>query len=190
MGVLNKLKGRMSGLNALTKGPSKHHGPAHCNVDYMHTKHWDDMRKRNAPGPGKAGEVYGFSTGRERDSGVNAVGAGLAAGQAQQGPVQSNPGQDIHDGLAAIGAGLAAASESKKEGKTGKIATGKDSRKKELDKLQKDNPDMTRGEARKKRRANNKSKKKSKKVEDKINKGKTEGKGIYYDPIDDTFELE
>jgi len=152
MGVLNKLKGRMSGLNALTKGPSKHHGPAHCNVDYMHTKHWDDMRKRNAPGPGKAGEVYGFSTGRERDSGVNAVGAGLAAGQAQQGPVQSNPGQDIHDGLAAIGAGLAAASESKKEGKTGKIATGKDNRKKELDKLQKDNPDMTRGEARKKRR--------------------------------------
>lgn len=132
MGVINKLKGRMSGLNALTKGPSKHHGPAHCNVDYMHTKHWDDMRKRNAPGPGKAGEVYGFSTGKERGSGVNAVGAGLAAGQAQQGPVQSNPGQDIHDGLAAIGEGLAAAegenkrkksiTKSKKEGKTGKEA--------------------------------------------------------------------
>ena len=84
-------------------------------------------------GPGKMGEVYGFSTGKERDSGVAAVGAGLAAGQAQQGPVQANPGQGIQDGLAAIGAGLAAAEQgenkrkesitkSKKEGKTGKEA--------------------------------------------------------------------
>ncbi len=53
MGVLNKLKGRMSGYNALTKGPAKHHGPAHCDVDYMHSPYWNDMRKRNAPGPGK-----------------------------------------------------------------------------------------------------------------------------------------
>jgi len=190
MGVLNKLKGRMSGLNALTKGPSKHHGPAHCNVDYMHTKHWDDMRKRNAPGPGKAGEVYGFSTGKERGSGVNAVGAGLAAGQAQQGPVQSSPGQDIHDGLAAIGAGLAAASDgenkrkesitkSKKEGKTGKEA--RQIWKKE------------RAEAKAKKQAKReqeKKDKKAKKVEDKINKGKTEGKGIYYNPSEDTFRLD
>lgn len=46
MGALNKLKGRM-------KGPAKGHGPAHCDVSYMHTPHWNDMRKRNAPGPGK-----------------------------------------------------------------------------------------------------------------------------------------
>lgn len=96
MGVLNKLKGRMSG-------------------------------------PRKTGEVYGFSTGKERNSGVAAVNMGLAAGQAQQAPVQAPAGQDVHDGLAAIGAGLAAASDgknlrkesitkSKKEGKTGKEA--------------------------------------------------------------------
>ena len=46
MGALDKLKGRI-------KGPAKGHGPAHCNVSYMHTPHWNDMRKRNAPGPGK-----------------------------------------------------------------------------------------------------------------------------------------
>ena len=63
-------------------------------------------------------------------------------------------------------------------------------RKKELDQLQKDNPDMTRGETRKKRRANKKAKKESKKFEDKINKGKTEGKGIYYNPSEDTFRVE
>ncbi len=96
MGVLNKLKGRMSG-------------------------------------PRKTGEVYGFSTGKERNSGVAAINMGLAAGQAQQAPVQAPAGQDIHDGLAAIGAGLAAASDgknlrkesitkSKKDGKTGKEA--------------------------------------------------------------------
>ena len=84
-------------------------------------------------GPGKTGEVYGFSTGKERKSGVAAINMGLAAGQAMQAPVQSPAGQDIHDGLAAIGAGLAAASDgtnqrkesitkSKKDGKTGKEA--------------------------------------------------------------------
>jgi len=79
MGVLNKLKSRMS-------------GPAQA-------------QDKNT--------VYGFDTGRARGSGVAAVNMGLAAGQAQQAPVQAPAGQDIHDGLAAIGAGLAAASDGK-----------------------------------------------------------------------------
>lgn len=81
MGVLNKLKSRIS-------------GPAQA-------------QDKNT--------VYGFDTGRARGSGVTAVNMGLAAGQAQQTPVQAPAGQDIHDGLAAIGAGLAAAPDSKRK---------------------------------------------------------------------------
>jgi len=146
MGVLNKLKGRMSG-------------------------------------PRKSGEVYGFSTGKERDSGVAAVSMGLAAGQAQQAPVQAPAGQDTHDGLAAIGAGLAAASDgknlrkesitkSKKEGKTGKEA-------REIWKKE-----------RAAKKAKEKAKKESKKVEKEVNKGDIpEGKSIYYNSSSDLFRF-
>ncbi len=154
MGVLNKLKGRMSGYNALTKGPASHHGPAHCDVDYMHTKYWDDMRKRNAPGPGKE---YQFETGKDytKDfsignrqssytSGSDAVSAGLAAAASQPEIEYDDKSQE----LAEIGSKVGAILGSKLNKRT-----------EELDKLQEDNSDMTRGEARKKRRANNKSKK-------------------------------
>jgi hypothetical protein len=144
MGVINKLKGRMSGYNALTRGPAK----------------FDD---------------FGFDPGYERSSATDAVSAGLAAGANQPEVDYEDRSQEI----AEIGAKLGKALGSK-------IAAGESNRKKELDQLQEDNPKMTRGEARKKRRA----KKKSKKVEDKINKGETEGKAIYYNPIDDTFRTD
>lgn len=164
MGVLNKLKGRMTGRNALTKGPGKHHGPAHCDVDYMHTKYWDDMRKRNAPGPGKE---YQFETGKDyaKDfsigdrqssytSGSDAVSAGLAAAASQPEIKYADMAGDIAEIGAKLGSVLG-----------DKIATGEQKRTEELDKLQKDNPDMSRGDARKKRRAN-------KKAEAEIAKGK------------------
>jgi hypothetical protein len=189
MGVLNKIKGRMTGRNALTKGPSKHHGPAHCDVDYMHSSYWNDMRTRNAPGPGKEYEfemskdyTKDFDIGQRQSSytsGGDAVAAGLAAGANQPEVKYADTAGD----LANIGSKLGEALGSK-------IALGEEKKAKELDQLQKDNPDMSRGDARKKRRANKKAKKKSKKVEDKINKGKTEGKGIYYNSSEDTFRLE
>lgn len=98
MGVLNKLKSRMSG-------------------------------------PRKSGEIYGFSTGRERGSGVDSVNMGLAAGQGQA-PIQSNVGAEIAETMAGIGANIGSAiaskegksdrsksiTKSKKDGKTGKEA--------------------------------------------------------------------
>lgn len=159
MGVLSKLKGRMTGRNALTKGPTKHHGPPHCDVDYMHTKYWDDMRKRNAPGPGKE---YEFEMGKDytKDfditgqksknytSGSDAVSQGLSAGANQPEVYYEDRSQEIAEIGSKLGEALA-----------GKIAAGESNRKKELDQLQKDNSDMTRGEARKKRRANKKAEK-------------------------------
>jgi hypothetical protein len=153
MGVLNKLKGRMSG-------------------------------------PRKSGEVYGFSTGKERDSGVATVSMGLAAGQAQQAPVQAPAGQDVHDGLAAIGAGLAAASDgknlrkesitkSKEDGKTGKEA-------REIWKKER----AAKKAKEKAEKAKEKAKKKSKKVEKEINKGDIpKGKSIYYNSATDLFRF-
>ncbi len=41
MGVLNKLKGRMTGRNALTKGPASPRRPALADVAYMHCHFWD-----------------------------------------------------------------------------------------------------------------------------------------------------
>jgi len=145
MGVLNKLKGRMSGYNALTKGPAKHHGPAHCDVDYMHSPYWNDMRKRNAPGPGKTDfEALVKKYDRGSGSGVSAVEAGLAAGKDMFSGVQhSDVGGDVAGTMAGIGEVAA-------------MAVGNSDRKKELDGLQKANKGMTRGEARKKRRSINK----------------------------------
>jgi len=149
MGVLNKLKSRMS-------------GPAQA-------------QDKNT--------VYGFDTGKARSSGVAAINMGLAAGQAQQAPVQATAGQDIHDGLAAIGAGLAAASDgenlrkesitkSKKDGKTGKEA-------REIWKKE-----------RAAKKAKEKAKKESKKVEKEINKGNTpKDKSIYYNSTTDMFRF-
>ena len=134
MGVLNKLKGRMTGRNALTKGPGKEY-EFEMGKDY--TKEFD------------IGERQSSYT-----SGGDAVAAGLSAAANQPEVEYDDKSQDLAEMGSKLGDALA-----------GKI--GKNNRKKELDQLQKDNSDMTRGEARKKRRA----KKKSKKVEDKINKG-------------------
>ena len=73
MGVLNKLKSRMSSY----RGPTQ--------VD-----------------PTKSSPVYGFDTGKARNSGVDAVNAGLAAGS-NQAPIQSNTAQDIADLGSTIG---------------------------------------------------------------------------------------
>tara|TARA_R100000541_G_scaffold58686_1_gene70303 strand:+ start:1206 stop:1841 length:636 start_codon:yes stop_codon:yes gene_type:complete len=98
MGVLNKLKSRMSSY----RGPTQ--------VD-----------------PTTSSPVYGFDTGRKRSSGVDAVNAGLAAGAAVA-PVVSNVGQQIADAGSSIGSAIGAMgkskrsesiSKSKKAGKTG-----------------------------------------------------------------------
>ncbi len=73
MGVINKLKGRM-------RGPAKGHGPSHCNVSYMHRPHWSDMRKRNAPGPGKVGDNSSGYTIPEADYEYAAT-PGMAVGE-------------------------------------------------------------------------------------------------------------
>ena len=67
MGVLNKIKGRMSGYNALTKGPSKSEVGSATEFDTM-----------------------GFNSGRERGSGSQSVAAGLAAGNAVAPPQQES----------------------------------------------------------------------------------------------------
>lgn len=98
MGVLNKLKSRMSSY----RGPTQ--------VD-----------------PTKSSPVYGFDTGKAINSGVDAVNAGLAAGYSQA-PVVSNVGQQIADAGSSIGSALGAMgkskrsesiSKSKEAGKTG-----------------------------------------------------------------------
>lgn len=98
MGVLNKLKSRMSSY----RGPTQ--------VD-----------------PTKSSPVYGFDTGKAINSGVDAVNAGLAAGYSQA-PVVSNVGQQIADVGSSIGSALGAMgkskrsesiSKSKEAGKTG-----------------------------------------------------------------------
>lgn len=160
MGVLNKLKGRMSGYNALTKGPGKEY-EFEIGKDYTKDFNITGQKSKN------------YTSAQE------AVSQGLSAGASQPDIYYEDRSQEIAEIGAKLGEALA-----------GKIATGENKRKKELDQLQKDNPDMTRGETRKKRRANKKAKRESKKVEDKINKGKTEGKGIYYNPSEDTFRVE
>ena len=74
MGVINKLKGRMSGYNALTKGPAK----------------FDD---------------FGFDPGNKPSSATEAVSAGLAAGAAQQAPIE----EDFGAKLAETGANISMA---------------------------------------------------------------------------------
>lgn len=78
MGVLNKLKSRMSSYSGPTKAD-----------------------------PTMASPVYGFDTGRAVRSGVDAVTAGLAAA-ANQTPVVSNVGESIAELGASIGSALAA----------------------------------------------------------------------------------
>lgn len=117
MGVIDKIRGRMSGYNALTKGPAKHHGPAHCDVDYMHSSYWNDMRKRNAPGPGKVAEfdTMGFDSGKGRTRGSDTVAAGLAAGSAAAPPQERDMGSEIAEVGSTIGKAIMSA-----EGKKGK----------------------------------------------------------------------
>ncbi len=93
MGVLNKLKSRMSSYS----GPTQ--------VD-----------------PTKSSPVYGFDTGRAVRSGVDAVNAGLAAGSNQD-PVVSNVGQQIAELGASIGSALAAADGKDKKPKKDKSNT-------------------------------------------------------------------
>ncbi len=88
MGVLNKLKSRMSSY----RGPTQ--------VD-----------------PTKSSPVYGFDTGRAIRSGVDAVNAGLAAGS-NAAPIVSNVGQQIAEAGANIGSALSNASSKDKNKKT------------------------------------------------------------------------
>jgi hypothetical protein len=91
MGVLNKLKSRMSSY----RGPTQ--------VD-----------------PTKSSPVYGFDTGKAINSGVDAVNAGLAAGY-NQAPIQSNTAQDIVDLGSTIGQAIGVAYGKDKEEKRPKI---------------------------------------------------------------------
>jgi len=84
MGVLNKLKSRMSSY----RGPTR-------------------------ADPTKSSPVYGFDTGKARNSGVDAVAAGLAAGS-NQAPIQNNTAQDIAGLGSTIGSALAAYGKDKK----------------------------------------------------------------------------
>ena len=93
MGVLNKLKSRMSSY----RGPTQ--------VD-----------------PTKSSPVYGFDTGRAVRSGVDAVTAGLAAA-ANQTPVVSNVGESIAELGASIGSALAAKDSKDKKPKKDKSNT-------------------------------------------------------------------
>ena len=93
MGVLNKLKSRMSSY----RGPTQ--------VD-----------------PTKSSPVYGFDTGRAIRSGVDAVTAGLAAA-ANQTPVVSNVGESIAELGASIGSALAAKDGKDKKPKKDKSNT-------------------------------------------------------------------
>jgi len=87
MGVINKLKGRMSGYNALTRGP------ASMNEDYAASTGFDD---------------FGFKSGyKSKTSGVNAVSAGLSAGAAQQAPVEEDFGAKLAETGANIGMAIA-----------------------------------------------------------------------------------
>lgn len=87
MGVLNKLKSRMS----------SYHGPTQ--VD-----------------PNQSSPVYGFDTGRKPSSGVEAVNAGLAAA-ANQVVSQSTVGQDIANLGSTIGKAIGTAYGKDKENK-------------------------------------------------------------------------
>jgi len=122
MGVLNKLKSRMTGRNALTRGPGKEY---EFEIGKDYTKDFDITGQKS----------------KNYTSGQEAVSEGLAAGANQPEVYYEDRSQEIAEIGAKLGSALA-----------GKIATGEDNRKKELDQLQTDNPDMTRGEARKKRR--------------------------------------
>ena len=87
MGVINKLKGRMSGYNALTKGP------ASINEDYSASTGYDD---------------FGFKPGYKRKtSSVDAVSSGMAAGAAQQAPIEEDFGAKLAETGANIGMALA-----------------------------------------------------------------------------------
>ena len=77
MGVINKLKGRMSGYNALTKGPAK----------------FDDFGFESEYKPGT--------------SGTDAVTQGLQAGAMMEGPVQEDAGAQIAEVGANLGMALA-----------------------------------------------------------------------------------
>tara|TARA_B110000467_G_C18327058_1_gene489863 strand:+ start:2020 stop:2427 length:408 start_codon:yes stop_codon:yes gene_type:complete len=93
MGVLNKLKSRMSSYSGPTKAD-----------------------------PTMASPVYGFDTGRAIRSGVDAVTAGLAAA-ANQTPVVSNVGESIAELGASIGSALAAKDGKDKKPKKDKSNT-------------------------------------------------------------------
>ena len=93
MGVLNKLKSRMSSY----RGPTQ--------VD-----------------PTKSSPVYGFDTGKAINSGVDAVNAGLAAAS-NQAPIQSNTAQDIVDLGSTIGQAIGVAYGKDKKPKKGKSNT-------------------------------------------------------------------
>ena len=138
MGVLNKLKSRMSGRNALTKGPGKEY---EFEIGKDYTKDFDITGQKS----------------KNYTSGSDAVTQGLSAGASQPEVYYEDRSQEIAEIGSKLGEALA-----------GKIAAGESNRKKELDQLQKDNPKMTRGEARKERRANKKEGEKNHSEKDRI----------------------
>ena len=160
MGVLNKIKSRMTGRNALTKGPGKSEYEFETNKDY--TKEFD------------IGERQSNYT-----SGGDSVAAGLAAAANQPEIEYADTAGDIAKMGSKLGEALGA-----------KVALGEDKRKKELDQLQKDNPDMSKGDVRKKRRNINKMDKANEKYEKSLPKGKELESGIKnitdkgYDTVD------
>jgi len=79
MGVINKLKSRMSSYRGPTQSDTTMSSP-----------------------------VYGFDTGRKPSSGVDAVNAGLAAGS-NQAPIQNNTAQNISDLGSSIGQAIGTA---------------------------------------------------------------------------------
>tara|TARA_B100001057_G_scaffold501185_1_gene621656 strand:+ start:945 stop:1361 length:417 start_codon:yes stop_codon:yes gene_type:complete len=135
MGVLNKLKGRMEGRNALTKGPGK---TFEFEIDKDYSKDFNIN--------GQKSNSY--------TSGVDAVSAGLQSGSSQP-PIVDNSA-DTAEAMSQIGdafVGAMGGDESKDPF---------EKRKKELDDLEADG--MTRSEARKKRRKNNSELRKKKRL--------------------------
>lgn len=129
MGVLNKLKSRMTGRNALTKGPGKEY---EFEIGKDYTKDFDITGQKS----------------KNYTSAEDAVSQGLAAGASQPEVYYEDRSQEIADIGAKLGEALG-----------GKIVAADKKRKEELDEIQGHGQGITRSEARKKRRANNKAKK-------------------------------
>lgn len=124
--------------------------------------------KSRMRGPAKSYEGYdtmGFSSGKGRASGVDYVTQALEVA-ANQPVIQDNTAEKITDAFDSMSSSISG------------LTIEKGDRKKELDDLQKSNKDMTRGEARKKRRKTKKLDRANKRYEKSLPKGKELEEGI------------